>query len=244
MSDITIQDLLVPGATLLAAVVASVVAGIFSWAWKDAETNKLKAEERFSRENHNVRLFEILADGNLRMQLAAASLLIERLKETKEVEASERRSIERALITCLKEPCDEPGNPLNKFIAEEMFKHLEITYKNTDDFKNLLSVLSAFDLEGVDLRGCHFKQLNIAEVDLFGAKLSKMGVRGGSCVKTVFKDADLRNCKFHEVTFSEDTNFDNADLRGAVFNDCIFNGADLSCAITDDTTKIIPHSNA
>lgn len=229
-----------PGATLLAAVVASVMAGIFSWQWKEAETRKLKSEERFSRENHNVRLFEILADGNLRMQLAAASLLIERLKEKESVELSERRSIERALLTCLKEHSNSSPNALNKFIAEELFLHLNKSFQDADDDTKEQSALRSFDLQGVDISGCHFKGLNADSVDFYGAKLSRTGIRAGSFVGTVFKDADLTHCKFHNATFSDATNFDNADLRGALFNDCNFNGADLTCALIDNTTKFVP----
>src|SRR5437868_12826051 len=70
--------------------------------WNRFQRKKMRQAEMFYRESHNLRLFRALSDTNQRLQMAAAAVLVERLRQMARSELEERRTIIRALISVTK----------------------------------------------------------------------------------------------------------------------------------------------
>jgi len=183
----------------------------------------------FGRESHNLQLFTALSDKNPQLQLAAAAVLVERLKRLKtpegraELDAHEQVAIIRALISVTKVGVDYdadgvadipvPGAiatrtvtvELGKFVADSIAQILEARDDRATRRKDLSdrdpSPLLPYDWQWAKLRYAWWPAIDARKLDFFNADLRHSGLKFGN-----FKQAQLR-----------EANLSHSAIRGADF---------------------------
>lgn len=222
--------------TAAATILIAATAGIFSFVWRTAQQKRLQTDQDFNRESHNLKLFQALAGEQDSLKLAVASVLIERMRESKKNKnsQSERRSIIRALLSVTKDrgsegEHDSPVPPeLIKLIADGVMNELGIAgIGGLINQKYQPSPLRVYDLQNVRLDGAYLLGLDARGVDLFRASMKECGLRLSNFDKAILKEAD-----FHRSTLDEST-FRGSDLRGANFCNASVKGCDFSGANVD-----------
>jgi hypothetical protein len=227
-------------ATVVGAVggLAGALVGLFiyllgrsaSKKFDQVQNEKLKQDKEINRETHNLELFRGLADANAGVRLAAASVLIQRLKEFQEkkkerpitpYENLERHTIAHTLLGITKET-DAMQPSLLKLIADNLAADAGAFIEwNKEPEKGSQSPLAVFDFQKARLVGAWWKRVDARGLDFFEADLGYVGLaeaylqeavlyRARLC-GSVLRDADLRD----------------ADLREAELTDCDLRGADL-----------------
>lgn len=185
---------------------------------KTISQKRLDQDKTLTREKQILNVFRDLGHENPRTQIAAASLLLQRLnsygrkEEVDEFEELERPTIIKVLVSVLKEKGEHSGSfdTLRKYIADNLVRVIEgemheYDWQNTD--------LSQVWWKGVDARG----------VDFYKANLVQAGLREARLEGAVFYEADLESAVLRGAHI-EGTNFfgvrlDEVDLRGATYDD-------------------------
>ncbi len=226
---------------LLGALTA--LLAIFGFVWDRLQRRKMRHVEIFHRESHNLRLFRALSDNNQRLQMAAAALLMERLKQesgTKSSAVSDRMAIIRALVSVTKDAPtrgrDRGVSPeLSKFIADSVPKALRAFMRRGSKLPPR-SPLKDYDWQGARLDGAWWQDIDARGVDFFGAHLNGAGMRRAHLAGGVFKGAKLRNSVLVEADLQE-ADLRGADLCGANLEGAILENAKLEGAMFDGRTK-------
>lgn len=217
-------------AKILVAFVSIIVAIIpILWSW--IQSRKIKQEDLFHRERHNLNLFEVLSNDNHRLQLAAASLLIERLKRPVKTldDKAERRSILRALISVTKDaPSDYKDSgispELRKFVADNIVVQLDSFVNRKSKKRSNLSPMKEFDWQNAHLDRAWWPSIDARGVDFWHASLREIGMSGADLSGAILKDANLENSVLKNAILQ------NADLRGANLIGTDLTGADFKNA--------------
>jgi hypothetical protein len=185
---------------------------------KAISQKRLDQDKALARESKTLEVLRDLGHANPRTQIAAASLLLQRLSsyrrkgELDELEQLERPTIIKVLVSVLKEkgPGSDSFDTLRKYIADNLVRVIdgemhEYDWQNTN--------LSKVWWKGVDARG----------VDFYQANLEKSGLREAHLEGAVFYEADLKGAVLRDAHV-EGTNFfgarlDGVDLRGAKYDE-------------------------
>jgi hypothetical protein len=218
---------------LLIGAIGALITGVVTYFGR----RKIQQDEDFHRETHSLNLFRALADENPRLQLAAASVLIERLRRLSakrrknEVDISERTAIAHALTSVLKNGPDNSSSPadghqvsseLAKYVAEQIPKIIGAMPAKPGAKTSMMetSPMLEFDWQEAKLAGPYWKSIDARKVDFFKADLSSCGMREARLQGAVFMSAKL--C---------DSVMRGADLTGAILSDADVHNADLEGAI-------------
>jgi uncharacterized protein YjbI with pentapeptide repeats len=209
------------------------------------EEAKLAQEKEFGREQQNLALFRSLGEENSRIQLAAAAVLLQRLKEfsvkkkassLKPEEERELPTIIQVLVAVTKEEQSDPA--LIKLIADNLVTCLgAIVESGQDPPKERPSPLKIIDFQKSRLPNVWWKRIDIRGLDFFKVDFRDAGLAEAFCHSTVFfgaeltkcvlRKADLRNANFREANL-EGAILEGANLRGANFMHAKLTGAKLS----------------
>lgn len=203
---------------LLVGVIAGVVttfAGLTTFFWRRLQKRSFVLNQQFQNDTHVFQLCQALSNPSPRLQMAAAALLIERLR----VRSSEReqRAIIQALLAATiddrsdeKQPAASPE--FCKYVADSVLGVLKNSRGDASD----ASPLASFYLQRVRCPGAYWASTDLRRVDFFGATLDGASLRRANLKDAVFYDASLSGAKLLGADLTE------ADFRGA--NLC---GADL-----------------
>jgi hypothetical protein len=193
---------------------------------------KLEQDKELGREQHNLELFRSLGDENARVQLAAASVLLQRLAEFADkrkagtlniVEEREQPTIIQVLVAITKEPQSNPA--LVKFIADNLVTSLEaIIPVGQDPQMDKPSPLKGVDFQKSRLHNIWWKRVDARGLDFFRVDFSEAGLAEAFLQNTVFFEANLENCVLRDARLNK------ADLRRAKLQGANLMGADLQGA--------------
>jgi len=226
-------------------LLATAGAGIFTWLGR----RRVQQEEEKHRETHTLNLFEALSQSNPHLQLAVASVLVERLrrlidaKKKTTMDVSEQASIEHALHSMLKS--DKPAvigseadgeaniSPqLTKFVAE----HLVML-----NDAQPLSAGRPPDVDGPEGRRHYLKppkhrasplrRFDWQKVKIVEAWLPGVDARGVDFFQAHLIDCGLRYARLNKAVFYQaelrGTKLSGADLSGANLYDANLDNVDL-----------------
>lgn len=218
--EIILNDIIQNPLLSLVALFAALVSTWFTISWRAVQKSALKHESAAHRESHNLALFEALAARNHQMQLAAAAILAERLRErpSSNFPLSEHRTIARAMLAVTKDRNlteDDPGvaPELAKFIADQIALHVKVP-------------LSDLDFQGANLKGANWKGLSAQKLDFWGVNLSFGTLRQAKFRESTFVDACFDGSNLTGVDFSR-ADLRRASFKGAKIIKANFSGADL-----------------
>ena len=215
---------------LLIGAIGALITGVVTYFGR----RKIQQDEDFHRETHSLNLFRALADENPRLQLAAASVLIERLRRLSakrrknEVDISERTAIAHALTSVLK---NRPDNPISRRRPDGYRVSAELAKYVAEQVPKIIGALPAksgarsspmleFDWQEAKLAGAYWKSIDARKVDFFKADLTSCGMREARLQGAIFMSAKL--C---------DSVMRDADLTGAILADADVQNANLEGAI-------------
>ncbi|HEX9974057.1 MAG TPA: pentapeptide repeat-containing protein [bacterium] len=229
---------------------AGALIGLFIWLLGRSLSNKitktqdakLLQDKELNREQHNLQLFKSLGDENPRTQLAAASVLVQRLmyfrKQKKsnllsETEYLELPTIIHVLIAVTKEKISDRRYELilNKYIADNLVIALDaIVPINQEPDENKPSPLHRIDFQKSQLVNVWWERIDARDVDFFEADLRKAGLEGAFLMDTVFLCASLEGCVLRKANLTgadlRRANLKGTDLRGAILKNTKLDGAE------------------
>jgi uncharacterized protein YjbI with pentapeptide repeats len=211
----------------------------------EKEEAKLAQEKEFGREQQNLALFRSLGEENSRVQLAAAAVLLQRLKEFSvkrkagsldPEEEREQPTIIQVLVAVTKE--EQSDLALIKLIADNLVIFLgAIVEPGQAPPEGRPSPLEIVDFQKSRLPNVWWKRIDIRGLDFFNANFREAGLAEAFCHSTVFfgaeltkcvlRKADLRHANFREANM-EGANLEGANLKGTNFMDAKLTGAKLS----------------
>ena len=254
------------------AIIATIAGTFFTQLFARYQRKRLTNEEEAHRETHNLSLFRALSSSNPRLQLAAAAVLVERLKrlskepKLSDFQESEKVAIIRALVSVTKvgaAPSDEPepgraGHSIGigKFVADSVAEILDAEWTTREKRKTLTrnkSPLQPYDWQSVRLHYAWWAGVDAREIDFFRADLSHSGMklahlqnaqlREAILCGTKLEGADLSGANLTEADIT-DTNFKKANLSGAILTGVKnFSTASFENAKYDKTT-ILPEDSS
>lgn len=204
-------------ATAIAAVVGTIVS-IYTFTWRKKQKRGWLLNEQLQTDSHTLRLCEALSNPSPQLRLAAAALLLERLKQfaPRSSTSGDQSAIIQALIAATIRGTDKPdatSSVLSKYIADEVVRVLKATSASratsplTPYYWQRVHMTGAF-WKGVDARGADFFAANFDKASLRRANLQGAIFYEASLVGAILAGADLRNADLR-----------NADLRGANLSD-------------------------
>lgn len=186
---------------------------------KELEDKRLDQDRVLAREKQTLEVFRDLGSNNPRTQIAAASLLLQRLKAQEtggtenKLEELERPTIIKVLVSVLKEKRKSHiagFDTLRKYIADNLVELLG------DEIRN-------YDWQNVNLSKVWWQGVDAAGVDFYQANLQEAGFRGADLTGAVFYEADLSNAVLKEAKLAEanfyGANLDGAKLEGAKYDE-------------------------
>jgi hypothetical protein len=214
-------------------IFAVVIGSMLNRNFKHTQKTKLEQDEELSREQHNIELFQSLGHGNLRVQLAAAAMLIQRLHslnddEPGEIERRKKRAIEaekntivQGLVAVTKEHSENthieapdgqtqtehpPTHPaLLKFIADNLVKVMgAVVEEGKMPPEDKPSPIKEYDFQKARLMDVYWWRVDARGKDFYQADFRDASLKQAFLQDAVFYDADLRQAKLY-----------GADLRGA-----------------------------
>ncbi|MCI0496190.1 pentapeptide repeat-containing protein [candidate division KSB1 bacterium] len=233
---------------------AGAIIGLFIWLAGRSLSNKmsktqnakLQQDKELSREQHNLKLFENLGNENLRIQLAAASVLIQRLMYFREqknrnllsnAERLELISIIHVLIAVTKDNIEglNESFSLNKYIGDNLVIALDaIIPEDGEPNSDQPSPLTKIDFQKSRLRNVWWRRVDARDLDFFEADLSKSGFAEAFLMNAVFLQASLIGCVLRKANLEgsnlEGANLEGAKLEKANLKNSNLKGADLSGA--------------
>jgi hypothetical protein len=231
------------------AIIATVIGALLARAIAFYQRKRLTNEEEAHRETHNLSLFRALSSSNPRLQLAAAAVLVERLKRLKRLgkelsdfQESEKVAIVRALVSVTKASKPDASTPqtesgslahsagIGKFVADCVAEILDDDADEREKRKNKLraqaSPLRPYDWQWAQLRYAWWADVDAREVDFFKADLSHAGMKRAHLQKAQLREAILCETILRGADLSE-ANLTGAVLTGANLEGANFNGANL-----------------
>lgn len=197
---------------------------------KDLEQKKLDQDRVLNREKQTLEIFRDLGSENPRTQIAAASLLLQRLKshetggDQSEVQELERPTIIKVLVSVLKEKREPKAGATADTTAADA-QNFETLRKYIAD--NLLELLrdeiSDYDWQNVNLSKVWWKGVDASGVDFYQANLREAGFREANFKDAVFYQADLskavlKGAKLSGANFFDAT-IDKANMQGATYDE-------------------------
>ena len=264
--------------TAVGSIVGAIVGGVFTFVvtqmgqrfsrlqrerQKDDEIltrQKMRQEQEQAQEMHHLRLFQDLGHQSHRARLAAAAVLLDRLRRLREAKSPEAdgtaRLIGKVLVAVLKrqstaaekpaadaasresptesvaaDVTDESEASLRKYIADELVETLGVRFKPGEGPKEPGKSLLGMDR---DFQKCDLGDVYWAYVD----------ARGVDFFQSDFAEASLRGAALQGAVFYKanlrkailfgadlrDANFREADLRGANLQEADLRGARLENA--------------
>lgn len=203
-------------ATGVAGVVTSLV-GIVTYLWRQKQERAWRINEQFQTDSHTLRLCEALSNPSPQLRLAAAALLLERLKQFGKSPVSERNqsAIIQALIAATvgtDRNRDETSVVLSKFIADEVVKALDGLSN-----RHKMSPLRHYYWQRACLVGAYWKGVDARGADFFGCDFRNASLRRANLQDAVFYEASL-----------EGATLAGANLKGANFTDANLCGTNLA----------------
>lgn len=203
-------------ATGIAGVVTSLV-GIVTYLWRQKQERAWRINEQFQTDSHTLRLCEALSNPSPQLRLAAAALLLERLKQFGKSSISERNqsAIIQALIAATvgsDRKNDETSIVLSKFIADEVVKALDGLSN-----RHKMSPLRHYYWQRACLVGAYWKGVDARGADFFGCDFRNASLRRANLEDAVFYEASL-----------EGATLAGANLKGANFTDANLCGTNLA----------------
>jgi hypothetical protein len=199
---------------------------------------KMRQEQEQAQELHNLRLFQDLGHHSHRARLAAAAVLLDRLRKLRVEtdEAGTAQLIGKVLVAVLKRQTPTIDKPigddaeqapgitaeseasLRKYIADEMVVTLGVRFepdgRPTDFGKSALG--QDRDFQKCDLADVYWAYVDARGIDFFQSDFTQASLRGAALQGAIFYEATLRNAVLRE-----------ADLRNANLIGCDLQGADL-----------------
>jgi uncharacterized protein YjbI with pentapeptide repeats len=213
-----------PAATAAAIVstvggTAGLIVAVRTYFWRKKQEKSWLQNEQFQNDSHTLKLCQSLSDPNVRLQMAAAALLFERLRNRGENpnSAHQNSAIIQALLAATIGKPSENGHAspeLCKYVADSIVKSLGA--KNAAENSN--SPLKGYYWQKVRLTDADWADVDARGLDLFGSNLDKARLRRANLNGTVFYGASLIGTKFCGADLSG-ADFRNADIRGANFHD-------------------------
>lgn len=232
---------------------------IWFFGRKNAQLNqdRLVQERNNARELHNLRLFQDLGHESDRARLAAAAVLLDRLKRLHVKRHSpqaedESQLIANVLVAVLKESEGNALTPptgateaendlkLRKYIADSLVDTLDASFDPEKGPASCVSPLSEFDFQNCCLVNVFWKNIDARKVDFFGSNLSKASFQGAALQEAVFYDANLTDTVLRDANLTGanlmNATLRNADLRNAVLDGALLDGAMLEGARLEGST--------
>ena len=216
-------------------IIIGVFGVVFPFVWGSFQRRKIGQAEIFHREAHNLNLFKALSDANEKLQIAAASVLIERLekKPTNQFERSERSTIIRTLISVTKD--EGASSELCKFVADNVPRLLGVLDRPKARL-GARSPMTDFDWQGARFDRGYWRGIDARGVDFFGAHLVEVGMRNAHLSDAILKQADMRDCVLVGADL-QGADLRGADLRGANLESAVLREAKLNSAKYDHNTR-------
>ena len=211
------------------SLVIAILTVVIPLSWRFISARRLRFEEAFHRESHDLKLFEALASSNPRLQLLSAGVLADRLTtNSSKNDKSEQRRIIKALIAITKDLRATPSEPaipqeISKLVADNVVRNHQLP-------------LQEFDLQNTRLCRAWWPNINASEVDFWRADLSFSGMRNANLQKTIFVEASLDGCVLVGANLSG-ANLDRASLLGTDLRKTILDRASFKGAVYDEQTK-------
>ena len=227
------------------------VLGYASYKLNTAQDARLQQEERLTqkrldqdreleREKQTLEVFRDLGSENPRIQIAAASLLHQRLKsyerknERELLEELERQTIIKVLVSVLKKENEAQLKKENEAQSEG----LDTLRKYIGD--NLIDLLikgemREYDWQNTNLSYVWWKGVDASGVDFYEASFRKAGLREANLEGAVFYEADLTEAVLRDALLAG-ANFSGATLNGANLSGATYDGANFSGATYDEKT--------
>jgi uncharacterized protein YjbI with pentapeptide repeats len=213
-----------PAAT--AAAIVSIVGGtaglivaVRTYFWRKKQEKSWLRNEQFQNDSHTLKLCQSLSDPNVRLQLAAAALLFERLRKRGKNPNPEPESsaiIQALLAATIGKPSEDghASPELCKYIADSIVACLGA--KNAEP--TTVSPLKSYYWQKVRLTDADWADVDARGLDLFESNFDKARLRRANLRGTVFYGASMIGTKFcgADLTCAD---LRDADLRGANFRD-------------------------
>jgi hypothetical protein len=226
------------------------------------QKSKLEQERVLGREKHNMELFQNLGHESLRVQLAAASVLIQRLEGFRSARLSpaeqlEKRTIIQVLIAVTKKNTE--GAPAPSETQLPLSEVFQVPKKNAEDARthpallkliadNLVKAMNAVEdsedkkkkLQGT--RSSPLKEFDFQKVQFPNAWWKGINARGVDFFRADLSHAGLANALLEGATLYEvnfrgsvlrEADLREADLRKADLRDADLSGAKLEGAKFD-----------
>jgi Pentapeptide repeats (8 copies) len=209
-------------------------------SFNSAQTRKLEQERELEREKHDMELFQNLGHDSLRVQLAAAAALIQRLEICRltpgpsEAMQLEKRTIIQVLVAVVKKsdpgaPSTEPGWPMSLALSlprltapkrsEAVLAHPALSKLIAD---NLVKAMGALIPAGNDRTFPERSESPLHEFDFQKVQFPN----------AYWKRVNARNVDFFRADLSQ-AGLPEADLTGAVLKETNLNGTVLRDAHLD-----------
>lgn len=226
-----------------------------------AQVQKLKQERELDREKHNLELFLALAK-NPREQIAAASVLLQRLRESCDGDGAdiakskknqrERFTISQVLVSTIKIRGTDPN--VCKMIGDNLVRSIEAIVpagkEPSGKYSPLLGTGSPdvepkIDFQGVHLTGVWWERVDARAIDFFETHLDRAGLAEAFLCQAVFyranlsgsvlRHADLRGANLVQANL-RNCNLQGAKLQGANLKSANLRGCRLEDAQFDEKT--------
>ena len=219
----------------------------------------MRQEQEQAEELHNLRLFQDLGHQSHRARLAAAAVLLDRLRrlhegKSEEIEAAgTARLIAKVLVAVLKRQtttvekpiADVNGNnteaqmaitaesetSLRKYIADELIVTLGVRFAAGQGPAEFgKSPLGADrDFQKCDLADVYWAYVDARGIDFFQSDFFQASLRGAALQGAVFYEASLKNAILREADLRK-ANLMGCDLREADLHKADLRGANLQGA--------------
>jgi hypothetical protein len=201
------------------------------------QNRKLEQERVLGREKHNMELFENLGDENLRVQLAAASVLLQRLESFRadrltHAEQLEKHTIVQVLIAVTKKNEGEQTEPEDR--RRLMYGTPQVAKKTSTSGSihpalakliadNLVKAIGAVPDEDTyePARTSPLLAFEFQKVQFPNAWWQGVDARGVDFFRADLSEAGLKRVRFEEAVLNE------ANLQGSVLRNAKLGNADL-----------------
>jgi hypothetical protein len=222
---------------VLGAAIALLSAALLGLRLNATQNRKLEQERVLGREKHNMELFENLGDENLRVQLAAASVLLQRLESFRAerltpAEQLEKHTIVQVLIAVTKK--NERQDPQPDDQRRLMYGTAQVAKKNGADGSvhpalakliadNLVKAIGAVPQDDtyVQARTSPLLAFEFQKVQFPNAWWEGVDARGVDFFRADLSEAGLKKAHFEGAVLNE------ANLQGSVLREARLRKADL-----------------
>lgn len=220
----------------------------------EQEKRKLEQDKELAREEHNLELFKALGSDEPLTSIAAASVLLQRLKQfhkhkqedkLSDSELMEHPTILQVLLSMLKkrDTYSESHLSLIKLIADSIVEHLGAVVPEPpegakDEPLTEESPLRKFDFQKTHLSNLWWRRVDARKVDFFDSDIIKCGFAEAFLEDAIFLDSDLTGSVFKKARLNR-ANLSNTNLDKTVLNGANLCDADLSGAQNIENAQLI-----